>query len=94
MTDMGNDDDTSYVEADHDGDDGDGEHYEDDGDGDMMDGVWTSCWPTSGPATQLLASELRYHLSLEQSGNRIKHVENDKAVTIEMTIYLAGTKTV
>ena len=44
-------------------------------DDDMMGGVWTSCWPTSGPATQLLASELRYHLSLEQNGNRIKHYE-------------------
>ena len=64
MTNTGNDDDTCYVEADHDGDDGD-----------MMGGVWTSCWPTSGPATQLLASELRYHLSLEQNGNRIKHYE-------------------
>ena len=74
MTNTGNDDDTCYVEADHDSDDGDGDGDDYD-DGDMMGGVWTSCWPTSGPATQLLASELRYHLSLEQNGNRIKHYE-------------------
>ena len=47
----------------------------DDDDGDMMGEVWTTCWPTSGPASQLLASELRYHLSLEQNDNRIKHYE-------------------
>ena len=46
MTNTGNDDDTCYVKADHDGDDGDDEHDEDDGDGDdddddgdMMGGV-------------------------------------------------------
>ena len=47
----------------------------DDDDGDMMGEVWTTCWPTSGRASQLLASELRYHLSLEQNDNRIKHYE-------------------
>ena len=34
MTNTGNDDDTCYVEADHDGDEGDHDHDEDDGDGD------------------------------------------------------------
>ena len=76
------------MEADHDdddgdtgddGDNGDHDHDEDDDDGDgdmmMMGEVWTTCWPTSGPASQLLASELRYHLSLEQNDNRIKHYE-------------------
>ena len=70
MTSTGNDDDTCYVEADHDGDEGDHDHDKDDGDGDMMMVIWWWWWYDGWSVDQLLA-DLRSCLSTAGIGTKI-----------------------